>query len=59
MSFDINPPLLYMLLLIILPSSYDNFKCTIKARDNFLDSETLKVKIVKEYDARFRQTKSE
>nr|CAD7591839.1 unnamed protein product [Timema genevievae] len=53
MDTHISEELLTMLLTVKWPNSYDNLCCTIKARDE-LDTEMLKVKLLKEYCATLR-----
>lgn len=42
MEIDINKDLTEILLSHSLPSSYEKFRCAIKTRDEFPDSDTLK-----------------
>lgn len=44
--------MLSIMLLYSLPSRYENFRCAIESRDELLDVNTLKIKIVEESDAR-------
>lgn len=44
--------LLSVLLLNSLPQAYENFRCAIESRDELLNPETLRVKIIEEYEAR-------
>lgn len=46
------------MLLNSLPNNYDNFQCAIEPRDNLPDIESLKIKIIEEFDAR-RQKQTE
>lgn len=55
MDIEINQELLAMMLLDSLPGSYDNFRCAIESRDRLPDLDTLKYKIVEEYDARMKK----
>ncbi|CAK9809149.1 Retrovirus-related Pol polyprotein from transposon TNT 1-94 [Anthophora quadrimaculata] len=48
----INPDLLSILLLYSLPSTFETFRCAIESRDDLSSPETLRIKIVEEYDAR-------
>ena len=52
MSVDINQDLLSILLLYSLPLSYENFRCVIESRDEPPTAKVVKVKILKESDAR-------
>jgi len=52
MNVDVNADLLAILLLYILPSSFENFRCAIESRDSLPTPEVLRVKIVEEFDAR-------
>lgn len=48
----INPDLLTMMLLYSLPQCFENFRCAIESRDELPTPETLRIKIIEEYDAR-------
>lgn len=52
MNVEINGDLLSILLLNTLPNSFENFRCAIESRDNLPDVESLKQKIIEEFDAR-------
>ncbi|CAK9826054.1 Retrovirus-related Pol polyprotein from transposon TNT 1-94 [Anthophora retusa] len=52
MEVPINPDLLSILLLYSLPSTFETFRCAIESRDDLPSPETLRIKIVEEYDAR-------
>ncbi|CAK9833162.1 Retrovirus-related Pol polyprotein from transposon TNT 1-94 [Anthophora retusa] len=41
-----------------LPASFENFRCAIESRDELPDAESLKVKILEEYDARIQKSGS-
>ncbi|GAB1865899.1 Retrovirus-related pol polyprotein from transposon tnt 1-94 [Camponotus japonicus] len=56
MNIEINGDLLTIMLLYSLPDSFDNFKCAIETRDTLPDTESLKVKIIEENDARIRKS---
>lgn len=45
MEVDIHPDLLSIMLLYSLPSSFENFRCAIEARDQLPSPETLRIKI--------------
>lgn len=49
---EIDGDLLSTLLLISLPSDFENFRCAVEARDALPTLDTLRVKIVEEADAR-------
>jgi len=57
-EMDINIPLdlLSVLLMNSLPSSFENFRCAIESRDELPNPETLRVKIIEEFDARKEDT---
>ena len=55
MSVEINNELLFIMLLYCLPSSYGNFQCAIKSRDNFPDTEPLNLKILEKIYARLQK----
>lgn len=48
MEIEINGDLLSIMLLHSLPSSFDNFCCAIKSRDNLPDIDALIIKIIEE-----------
>lgn len=48
----VNKKVLAILLLYSLPESFENFRCAIETRDELLDSETLRVQILEEYESR-------
>jgi len=52
MGIEINGDLLTIMLLYSLPSSFENFRCAIESRDHLPDAESLRVKIIEEYDSR-------
>ena len=52
MEIAINPDLLTVMLLYSLPGSFENFRCAIESRDNLPTPESLRTKIIEEYDAR-------
>lgn len=52
MEIKINGDLLSIMLLHSLPSSFDNFCCAIKSRDNLPDIDALIIKIIEEYDSK-------
>lgn len=59
MEVKINTDLLAILLLYSLPSMFDNFRCAIESRDELPSSETLRVKIIEESDARKHDTQGD
>lgn len=52
MEIKIHEDLLSILLLYSLPDIFENFRCAIESRDQLPKVETLKIKILEEYDAR-------
>lgn len=42
---------LTILLLSSVPNTFDNFRCAVEARDDFPTSESLKIKLLNEYNA--------
>lgn len=56
MQVDIHPDVLATMLLYSLPSSFDNFRCAIEARDELPAPDTLRIKIVEESEARKGET---
>jgi len=52
MKIEINSDLLSVMLLRSLPESYENFRCAIASRDELPKPETLRVKILEEYETR-------
>jgi len=52
MEVDIHSDLLSIMLLYSLPSSYENFRCAIESRDELPTSETLRINVIEESDAR-------
>lgn len=56
MEIEINGDLLSIMLLHSLPSSFDNFCCAIKSRDNLPDIDTLMIKIIEEYDSKIHKS---
>lgn len=52
MDIEINKDLLSIMLLYSMPSNFENFRCAIESRDELPTPETLRVKILKEYEAR-------
>ena len=59
MNIGINQDVLSIMLLHSLPASYENFRCAIESRDELPSPESLKVKIIEEYDARRQMHKPE
>ena len=59
MEIAINPDLLTVMLLYSLPSSFENFRCAIESRDNLPTPESLRTKIIEEYDARKNSPRGE
>ncbi|EFN74944.1 Retrovirus-related Pol polyprotein from transposon TNT 1-94, partial [Camponotus floridanus] len=57
MDVDINADLLTIMLLYSLPLTFDNFRCAIESRDELPSPETLRIKIIEEYDARKNDTR--
>lgn len=57
MEIEVNKDLLAIMLLNSLPSSFENFRCAIKSRDDLPTPDALKIKIMDEYDARRSSTK--
>lgn len=51
MDVDVNPDVLAIALLYSLPPSYENFRVAIESRDELLDPDALRIKIIEEYDA--------
>jgi len=53
-EIDVNIPddLLALMLMSSLPKSFENFRCAIESRDVLPNLETLRVKIIEEFDAR-------
>jgi len=49
--------LVSVLLLNSLPQSFDNFRCAIESRDELPNPDTLRIKIVEEYEARKDETR--
>ena len=58
MQVDLHPDVLATMLLYSLPSSFDNFRCAIEARDELPAPHTLRIKIVEENEARKSETHS-
>lgn len=58
MEVNINPDLLIVMLLYSLPPCFENFRCAIKSRDELPTPETLRIKIIEEYDARKNDTRA-
>lgn len=52
MDVVINPDQLAIMMLYSLPSSFENFRIAIESRDELPESETLRTKIIEEFDAR-------
>jgi len=50
-NIEINGDLLTIILLYSLRSSFENFRCAIETRDTLPDAESLKVKIIEEYES--------
>ncbi|KMQ93982.1 retrovirus-related pol polyprotein from transposon tnt 1-94 [Lasius niger] len=59
MKVEVNGNLLSIMLLYILPATFDNFRVTIESRDEFTSVDALKVKILEEYDVRAQSTVSD
>lgn len=57
MDVEINGNLLTIILLYSLPSSFENIRCAIETRDQFSDAESLKIKIIEEYESRKQKAK--
>jgi len=57
-EMDVNIPLdlLSVLLMNSFPSSFENFRCAIESRDKLPNPETLRVKIIEEFEARKDKT---
>lgn len=56
MDVVINPDQLTIMMLYSLPSTFENFRIAIESRDELPDPETLRTKIVEEFDARRNTT---
>ena len=52
MGLEVSGDLLTILMLYSVPSTYENFRCAIEARDDLPDTETLKIKLIEEANAR-------
>lgn len=52
MDINIADDLVTILLLYSVPDSFENFRCAIEARDVLPDPETLKIKLLEEFQAR-------
>lgn len=52
MNIEINGDMLAIIILY----SYDTFRCAMESRDDLPDTETLKIKIIEESEARARKT---
>lgn len=52
LEVEINDDLLTIMLLYSLPDNYENFRCAIESRDDLPSPESLKIKIIEEYDSR-------
>lgn len=52
MSVEIHQDLLTIMLLYSLPPFFENFRCAIETRDSLPHSDTLRIKIIEEYEAR-------
>lgn len=57
MEVDINKDLLTIMLLYIMPSNFENFRCAIESRDELPTPEALRVKILEEYEARRNESR--
>jgi len=57
MEVEINADLLTIMLLYSLPPSFDNFRCAIESRDELPNPDTLRIKIIEEYDTRRNDTR--
>lgn len=58
MEVDINPDLLTVMLLYSFPPCFENFRCAIESRDELPETRRLRIKIIKEYDARKNDTRA-
>ena len=56
MEVEINPDLLTVMLLYSLPPNFENFRCAIESRDELPTPESLRIKIVEEFEARKKDT---
>lgn len=56
MEIEINGNFLTIMLLYSLPNSFENFRYAIESRDQLPDAESLRVKIIEEYDSRKQKT---
>lgn len=52
LEIEVSDDLLAILLLYSVPSSYENFRCAIEARDDLPAPEALKIKLIEEFEAR-------
>lgn len=52
MDIEINRDLLTVMRLRCLPKSFENFRCAIASRDELPTAETMRVKILEEYESR-------
>lgn len=52
MDIQINNDLLTVMMLRSLPENFENFRCAISSRDDLPSLETLRIKILEEFDAR-------
>ena len=51
MGLEVSGDLLSILMLYSAPSTSENFRCAIEARDDLPDTETLKIKLIEEANA--------
>ena len=58
MEIQINRDLLSIMLLYSMPSNLENFRCAIESRDELPTPETLRVKILEEFEARRNESRS-
>lgn len=58
MEIEINKDLLSIILLYSMPSNFENFRCAIESRDELPTHETLRVKILEEYEVRRNESGS-
>lgn len=56
MNIDIHKDLQSAMLLNSLPENYGNFKCAMESRDDHPDLDTLKVKILEQFETRHQKT---
>ena len=56
MQVEINPDLLTVMLLYSLTPNFENFRCAIESRDELPIPESLRIKIVEEFEAQKKDT---